>query len=54
MALFDLHRQGGVCSEPATIVWSSGKHAGEPKMRLNEYGVWVGNQERPKFWEEAA
>lgn len=54
VALFDLHRQGMRCTEPATLRFEKGVKAGEPRMRLNDHGVWVGNQERPKFWEKAA
>lgn len=52
IVLFDLHRQGGVCTDPASIFYGeASKRAGEPKMKLNKHGVWVGNTERPEFWE---
>jgi hypothetical protein len=53
--LFDLHRQGHVCTDPASIVYGADNgRAGEPRMKLNKHGVWVGNTERPNFWEKAA
>lgn len=55
VVLFDLHRQGGHCTDPAGIVYGEDHtRAGEPKMKLNKHNVWVGNSDRPSYWEEAA
>lgn len=54
VALFDTHRVGGKCSHPSTFTNESGARIGEPKMRLNDHGTWVGNQPRPEFWNKEA
>jgi hypothetical protein len=46
VGLFDLHRRGGVCADPAGIAGSNGN----PRMRLNDRGVWVGAEARPAYW----
>lgn len=56
---FDAHRSQrgsrGECLDPAGLKRSpEGKRAGEPLLKLNSHGVWVGNTERPKFWAEAS
>jgi hypothetical protein len=55
VALFDLHRQGGMCTHPGSIVYGEGhRRAGEPRMRQNDRGVWIGNEPVPEFWKAAA
>ena len=54
VALFDAHRAGGSCQDPAVMLVEGGSRAGEKRMRLNSHNVWVGNQPRPEFWKTEA
>jgi len=49
VGLFDMHRSGGNCLDPAALKCQSGTRAGKPLMRRSETrNVWVGARPKPE------
>jgi len=49
VSLFDMHRLRGDCLDPAGLTrGSESKDAGEPLMRRDKRGIWVGYKQRPE------
>lgn len=49
---FDAHRsqrgERGECLDPGALKVSKGKYEGQPLLKRNKTGVWVGYQSRPE------
>ena len=46
---FDSHRLLGHCADPAGLKYGKGsQHAGQPLLRRDSRGIWVGAIERPE------